>query len=296
MSYKKINAINCQINAFPALPATVTKVMAITANPESSANDLMRAILPDQSMCSAILKISNSAFFGIPREVKTIERALMVLGFDEVRNIVIGKALFAAFPRLNKNFKDSVNLFWQHSFTCGLVAKIIGEKLRYSPSELFIAGLIHDIGKLAMLITFPNEYPLLRELTESVRVSNTSREYADFGISHDRVGMQLAERWLLPRQLTTAIGHHHDPQQAPDHRHFPIFIQVADILSLMYCSPDLYSGEDIIRIFADFLPETRTLWTENNLSWDIDSVGLWFETLDEMYKQDQGILDIFISS
>ncbi len=296
MSTPNKQAIKIQIDAFPALPIIVSKVMTVTADPESGADDLMRAVLPDQSMCSALLKFANSAFFGIPREVSTIERAVMVLGFEEVRNIVIGKTLFAAFPKLNKNFKDSVNLFWQHTFTCGLVAKIIGEELGYSPSELFIAGLIHDIGKLAMLLTFPGDYPLLRGLAEPGKGSSVDDEFRDYGISHDKVGLQLAERWLLPERLTMAIGHHHQPRQAPSHRHLPLFIQVADILSLMYCSPDIYGAQDVMEFFEDFFPEMDALWAENDLTWNIENVGVWFEGLGERYDQDQAILDIFTSS
>jgi len=293
MTTPSIRAINTQVESLPALPAIVTKVMAVTADPESSAKDLMREILPDQSMCSAILKFANSAFFGIPREVSTIERAVMVLGFEEVRNIVIGKALFSAFPKLGKNSRDTVGLFWEHTFTCGLAAKIIAEKLGYSPSELFIAGLIHDIGKLAMLITFPDDYPLLRDLTQPSHDCGIADEIASFDISHESVGRKLAERWLLPQQLVMAIGYHHHPRNAPSHKHLPIFIQVADILSLMYCSPDFYSAEDVMKIFEDFFPETGDLWAENNLSWNIENLGTWFEALEEKYLQDQAILDIF---
>ncbi len=288
--------IETQINSFPALPLIVTKVMAVTADPESSAEDLMKVILPDQSMCSTILKIANSAFFGIPREVSTMERALMVLGFEEVRNIVIGKALFAAFPKLGKEFRETVTLFWQHAFTCGLAAKIMGETLGISPSELFVAGLIHDIGKLAMLTLFGDKYPLLRELTDPGRSDSASEELTEFKISHDRVGLLLANRWLLPGKLTMAIGHHHCPGDAPSHKQFPILIQTADILSLMYCSPDFLGAEDTMKIFEDFLPETRDLWAENDLKWDIINIGTWYNTLAERFEQDQAILDIFTSS
>lgn len=288
--------IETQINSFPALPLIVTKVMAVTADPESSAEDLMEVILPDQSMCATILKIANSAFFGIPREVSTMERALMVLGFEEVRNIVIGKALFGAFPKLGKEFQESVTLFWQHAFTCGLTAKIMGETMSISPSELFVAGLIHDIGKLAMLTLFGDKYPLLRELTEPGRSDSAAEELADFKTSHDRVGLRLANRWLLPEKLTMAIGHHHCPGDAPSLKQFPILIQTADILSLMYCSPEFFGAEDAMKIFEDFLPETRDLWAENDLKWDIGNIGTWYNSLAERFEQDQAILDIFTSS
>lgn len=289
-------AINAQLDAFPALPATVTKVIAITADPDSSANDLMQAILPDQTMCSAILKVANSAFFGVPREVSTIERAVVVLGYEEIRNIVIGKAIFTSFPKMNKESRVAVGLFWEHAFTCGLAAKIIGEHLHVSPSELFIAGLIHDIGKLAMFLAFPNEYPILRELSGPSHYSNTAEEERSFAVCHDRVGLQLAEKWLLPARLTMAIGYHHKPQEAPSCRQYPLIVQTADILALIYGNADILRAEDVMKIFNDFFPETANLWRNHHLPWNIENLGLWFETLKQSRKTCQSILNIFAAS
>ncbi len=118
----------------------------------------IQAILPDRSMCVAILKIANSALYGRSERVNSLETAIMVLGFNEVRNIVLGRSVVTAFGRCKKN-KAAIDQFWDHSFTCGLAAKTIAEHLGLSsPGQFFVGGLIHDIGKLAMLLTFPDEY------------------------------------------------------------------------------------------------------------------------------------------
>ncbi len=291
-----LTSINARIESFPALPAIVTKVMTATANPQCSANDLMQVILPDQAMCATILKVANSAFFGIPREVGTIERAVVVLGYEEIKNIVIGKAIFSSFPKMTKETRHRVGLFWEHTFTCGLAAKIIGEQQHLSPSELFIAGLIHDIGKLAMFLTFPEQYPILQELANHPLFDNIAEERKNFTLSHDQVGLQLAKKWLLPEQLVAAIGYHHAPQDAAAFRQYPLIIQVADILALMYCSPEILRPKDVSKIFADFLPETSTLWQEIGLNWDDENLGLWFEGLKRSRQNDQAILSIFASA
>lgn len=296
MTQQYLTTIKNQMESLPALPATVTAVMAVTADPESSANDLMQVILKDQTMCSTILKVANSAFFGIPRGVSTIERAVVVLGYGEIRNIVIGKALFSSFPKLNKENKNTVNLFWEHAFTCGLAAKIMGDHLHLPASELFIAGLIHDIGKLVMLMAFPNDYPVLQELSNPCNLDNCAEERAKYSITHDKVGLQLAERWLLPEQLCMAIGFHHSPQLAPSFKQYPLIVQIADILSLMYCHSDSMKRDDVEKIFVDFLPETSTLWHENNLTWKTENFGLWFELLQQHRENDQEILSIFSST
>lgn len=291
-----LNTINARIESFPALPAIVSKVMAVTANPESSINELVNVILPDQSMCATILKVANSAFFGIPREVSSIERAIVVLGQEEIKNIIIGKAIFASFPKMTREANHSIGLFWEHTFTCGLAAKIIGEHLQLSPSELFIAGLIHDIGKLAMFITFPDHYPLLQKIASHPLFDTLSLERKNYSISHEQVGLHLAEKWLLPEQLVAAIGYHHAPQDAGNFSKYPHIIHVADILSLMYGSPEPLRAEDISKMFADFLPETGKLWRKAGLDWHDDNLGIWFEGLKRSRQSDQAILSIFTSS
>lgn len=295
MTHPNLTAIDDQVNSLPALPTIVSKVIAVTEDPESSANDLMQTILPDQTMCSTILKVANSAFFGMSQGVSTIERAVVVLGQEEIKNIVIGKAIFSSFPQLSKENRNTVSLFWEHAFTCGLAAKIIGEHLHLPPSELFIAGLIHDIGKLAMLMAFPNEYPILRELSNPCNTNDSSEEHSQFAISHDKVGLQLAKKWLLPEQLVMAIGFHHSPQDAPNYKKYPIIVQVADILSLMYCHSNSMERVDVEKIFADFLPETSTMWQENDLAWKTENFGLWYEMLQQQRENDQEILSSFSS-
>ncbi len=293
MSQSPISAINNQVNALPVLPAIVARVMEVTEDPESSAGDLVQVILPDQAMCSTILKVANSAFFGIPRGVSTIERAVVVLGYEEIKNIVIGKAIFSTFTKLSRQKHHTLSLFWEHAFTCGLAAKIIGNDLHFSPSECFIAGLIHDIGKLAMLMAFPDDYPIMWELSNPCNSDVLSEERAKFGVSHDRVGLQLAERWLLPEQLVAAIGYHHQPQKAPGYKQYPLLVQAADTLSLLYCHSDLMERSDVERIFMDFLPETSTLWRQNNLVWKTENFGLWFDLLQEQRENHQEILGAF---
>ena len=293
MTHPFLAAIDKQIHSLPALPAIVSQVIAVTADPESSAKDLMQVILPDQTMCSTILKVANSAFFGIPRGVSTIDRAVVVLGHEEIKNIVIGKAIFSAFPKLTPESQVAISLFWEHAFTCGLIAKIIGEQLRLPASEMFIAGLIHDIGKLAMLMAFPSEYPILRDISNPCNTHDSSAEQAQFAVSHDQVGLQLAKRWLLPEQLAMAIGYHHCPQDAPSHKKYALIVQMADILSLMYCHSEGMERGDVEKIFVDFLPDTSILWIENGLPWKTENFGLWYEMLQQQREKDQEILAAF---
>lgn len=294
MTSSNLIEITRHVDNFPALPATVNNVLTVTGDPESSADDLMQAILPDQSMCATILKIANSAFFGIPRKVSTIEQAVVILGFEEIKNIVLGKAVFNSFQHLNHS-REAIDLFWEHSFTCGLAAKTIGENIGQSASELFIAGLIHDIGKLAFVMAFPESYNLFNELSEPDHYRNIILEKEQFSTSHDEIGMRILKQWLFPEKLIMATGYHHRPEESPEYRSYPVIIQMADLLSLIYCNPDRLNSSDVTAIFNDFLPEARRLWHDNNLPWSTSELGLWYEQLVEFRTRDQGILDIMKS-
>lgn len=144
-----------------------------------------------------------------------------------------------------------------------------------------------------MLMAFPHEYPILRELSSLSSSYDSAEEYSKFSISHDRVGLQLAKKWLLPEELAMAIGYHHRPQEAPDFKAYPLIVQAADILSLIYCHSDCMKSDDVERIFIDFLPETSTMWKDNNLTWKTENFGLWFDLLQQQRENDQEILSAF---
>jgi len=291
MTPANITFILNQIDSFPSLPATVTRVMEITGNPESSANDLMQAILPDQSMCVAILKTANSAFYGRPRTVASIEEAIVVLGFQEIRNIILTQAIFNSFQKFRNTNKNGIDALWQHSLTCALAARVIAthnDRLRPSASQLYIAGLIHDIGKVLMLIALPNSSNQILELGERLRCSFFPEEVNKFGISHDTVGMRLLNRWLFPEQLCLAVGYHHSPDQAPQEATFPLIIQMADILSQVLQSGEKLDGEEIMKLIHDFAPAVIPLWERYDLRWQVADIDIWQAELKA--KLDDGAL------
>lgn len=282
MTPANITFILNQIDSFPSLPTTVTRVMEITGNPESSANDLMQAILPDQSMCVTILKTANSAFYGRPRTVASIEEAIVVLGFQEIRNIILTQAIFNSFQKFRNANKNGIDALWQHSLTCALAARVIAtrtDRLRPSASQLYIAGLIHDIGKVLMLIALPNSSNQILELGERLRCSFFPEEVNKFGISHDTVGMRLLNRWLFPEQLCLAVGYHHCPDQAPQEATFPLTIQMADILSHILQSGEELDGEEIMKLIHDFAPGVIPLWGQYDLHWQAADIDIWLAEL-----------------
>ena len=285
-------SIEKQIESLPPLPVTVTQVLAVVNNPESTANDLVKAILPDQTMCLAILKIANSVLYGRPKQVSSLEDAVMVLGFNEVQNIVLAKAAVQTMKPALKSRELELKAFWDHSFTCGLAARIIGESINLPSGQFFVAGLFHDIGKLAMLLALGSKYDIDKWLLEFSTSERLAEEKSTFSFSHDQVGSKLLQRWQFPDNLVTALLHHHSPHTAPKLLGYPLVIQLADFLSFMYILPKTPDEQTLKNSLKTYLPDFEAQWLQMDLPWEDITLETWFAWLKVDRDNGSGVLDI----
>lgn len=285
--------IEKKIHTFPSLPATITEIMRVIDNPESSAKDLTQAILPDQSMCVAILKIANSVLYGRPKKVGSLETAIMVLGFDEIQNIVLSKSVVSSFRDVFKNNNAIIADFWDHSFTCGLAAKVIADQLNLSsPGQFFIGGLIHDIGKLAMFLTFPKEYSPEKWLSGFSNAEKLAAEKKYFSITHDEVGSRLLKKWDFPEHLLSALEFHHTPENASKFSGFPTLLQLADALAFLCCNTEEINGEDIQVAVTRLVPDLEKNWLKQKLPWGEIRLETWFNWVQIDREHGSSILSI----
>ncbi len=292
MNDTKPISIEQQIESLPPLPITVANVLAVTNNPESSANDLVKAILPDQAMCIAVLKIANSVLYGRPKKVSSLETAVIVLGFNEVQNIVLAKAAIQAFQPIFKTYKEDLAAFWDHAFTCGLAARIVGEHINLPSGQFFVAGLLHDIGKLAMLLAFGKKYHTSNWLVELNTAARLEEEQQTFAITHDIVGGRLLQRWQFPDNLVTALQYHHSPIKAEKLKGYPLVIQLADFLSHMYILPERPDEQTLKAALATYLPDFQKQWQMMDLPWEDITLEAWFAWLKVDRENGSAILDI----
>ena len=293
MKKTRFDRIKQHIDTFPVLPATVTRLMAVVNDPESSVDDIINTILPDQSLCLTILKIANSALFGRPRKAGSLKTAVIILGFNEVRKIAVTKALINSFGKLPDKQNPFMDRFWSHSFLCGLAAVIIARDLQIDADTAFMAGLIHDAGKLVMLQTFVDDYTLEPWMTTYSSREVLQEELQAYSFTHDAVGGQLLEKWLFPENLVTAVAYHHRPGQAVVEQGFAYIVQLADILSFYCCSQEPPEEIDIVTTTFDALPDIRDGW--RNVGWTLQDEAItgWFHLLAANRHEGHDLMEAF---
>lgn len=281
-----------KIASFPPLPITVSRVLEVTSDPESSANDLMKAILPDQAMCVAILKIANSVIYGRPKKVASLENAIVVLGFNEVRDIVLCKAAVKTFKNLLSGYKQEINAFWDHAFTCGLSARVISDHLNVPSGQFFVTGLLHDIGKLAMLIALGDAYDPGKWFYNFSTNERLDEERSLFKVSHDLIGSRLLERWNFPESVVASLKYHHAPEKAGKLSKYALVIQLADFLAAMCLIEPRLSEAQLKENLELQLPGFIEAWKAQGLPWNEISLESWFNWLRVDRSHGSSILDI----
>ena len=231
----RLRAIQNYISKMPSLSTTVTKVMEICNKPDTSPNDLNRVISLDPVLTGQVLKLVNSAYYSLPNQVTSLTRAIIMVGLNTVKNLALSAAVLQNLGGKQSFQALSMEAFWTHSITVGVTAKRLATA-RGIPvaerEEYFVAGLLHDLGKIPMNNRFPGEYKKALELTKDDRETLYQAESTVFGINHCIVGKMIAEKWKLSNTMMDSLSHHHHPQQAAEEtRLLTLSVALADIYS-----------------------------------------------------------------
>ncbi len=223
------------ISNLPTLPEVATRLMQMVNDPDTSAADVAKVISRDVGITSKVLRMANSAFYGIPRTITTVQNAVVLLGMKVVNSLVLSVSVGEIFPSKDKSIREGRRAFWSHSLSCAVASKLIAQKIKrphlLDPEESFCSGLLHDIGKLVLDHYFTEEFLKAKEMArdKSIPLSETEKEF--FGYSHTDVGDWLTSKWELPRDLRTPIIYHHNPSEAPSSREQSYLIHCANFIS-----------------------------------------------------------------
>lgn len=204
-----------KIKEIPPLPQSVNKIIILTSDPDCSAQKLTNAIEQDASMTAKILKMSNSAYYGFTKKISTISHAIMCLGFKTVKEIAISASSKKYLNMEITGYRMEQGALWEHSLICARIAKLIAKEAKVKDSEeVYIAGLLHDIGKI-VLNEYDNElfkYILVKSDIDEIAVNEA--EVQVLGIDHAMLGSIIAEKWNLPENIFIPTRYHHTPSKA----------------------------------------------------------------------------------
>jgi putative nucleotidyltransferase with HDIG domain len=190
----------------PTIPVLLVHILAVVDGERSSVRDLVEVMQRDQALTARVLRLANSSFFGCAREVASLSRAVMLLGFNAVRNLALGVKIW---DTLRSGTTFSVAALWEHSALVATAAKLIAQKTRAAePEAAFTAGLLHDVGRVVLRLRFASTYD---RMTGHAELSLTEQEQAAFGVDHAQAGAWLAEAWQLPEWIGLAAAQHHAP-------------------------------------------------------------------------------------
>jgi putative nucleotidyltransferase with HDIG domain len=215
--------------ALPTLPLVASRLLESIADPDAAASEEIGAVIAlDPSLTARTLKLANSDFYGFPRKVGTVDLAVVVLGPDTIRDLVLGASVFQT---LDPTWKTLTGL-WSHSLACGVASRALADRCRYRlEAEAFAAGMLHDIGKVALRQTYPERFEAAVALVREQGISMIEAERGVLGSDHAEVGGWLAERWGLPGDLVEAIACHHRPEQARLNPELTSLVAIADWLA-----------------------------------------------------------------
>ena len=214
----------------PTLPVIVGRILELVDNPKTTAGTLSDLINVDPVMATKVLKVSNSAFFGFPRKISTLNLAIVVLGFSSLKHLCLSVGVMSMWPQENDTGFD-MKAFWVHSISTGVAARLLARKINYEiPGEAFVVGLIHDIGKLLLNVLAEEEYEAVLKESQSGKKGMHEVEQEILGVDHSEVGGWLTEKWNLPPELVQSIAAHHSEDRIKDNQ-LNFIVKVANSLS-----------------------------------------------------------------
>jgi len=228
-----------KLGGLPTLPQVVDKIMSMIDRPETSAEDLGRLIEKDQVLSAKVLQLANSPFYGFPARIASVSHAVIVLGLNVVKGLTLGATVFDMMK------VAGMDQLWRHSLGVAMMAHILANRLGHkNPEELFVAGLLHDLGKVVVSVKLPEIASKIEDAVRERDMYMRDAEQEILGLTHAEVAGWLATAWHLPTVLKEPIMYHHQPMLAKGAPMQTAIVHVADVLvKAMGCGS---SGDEFV--------------------------------------------------
>jgi len=223
------------IRNLPTPPIVFEQIQKVINKPETSVGDIASILSEDPAMSVKVLKLTNSAFYGLQREIDSVKHAVMIIGLEAVKNLVLSASVLNMFKADQSN-KEYHEVFWRHSLSTAFASRIIAKRFQngkvFNPDPAFSSGLLHDIGKMVISCFLPNEFKAIQDKIENDPDANESDvENSILGFAHSQIGKELAANWKLPIRMADAIGFHHNPNDPNDSQDFAYLLSLADYVA-----------------------------------------------------------------
>jgi putative nucleotidyltransferase with HDIG domain len=265
---KVIDQIVARVDTLPTLPDTVHRLIAVVSNPDSTLQQIVDVIRYDQALTAEVLRLCNSAYFGLARSVETLDDAICLLGTVKVFQLVMTAHARGMLSRPQEGYGLPAGALWRHSVGVAITAQHLARKLRINQAGLlFTGGLLHDTGKVVLNEFVAEQYAEILRRVADDKVTFADAEEAVLGFTHPQIGGRLAEAWSLPESIRLCIAHHHDPEALPTPDPLVDAVHLADSVCLML---GIGTGDDGLAYRASPACMTRHGLTES----DLESVGI----------------------
>jgi putative nucleotidyltransferase with HDIG domain len=221
------------VNDLPSLPQVVLRVMKLTEDPNSTAQDINQELAQDQGLTARVLKLANSAFYGFPRRISSVTDATILLGFKTIRSIVLAASVNEILAQEMEGYALEYGELWKHSQCSAMTARLIAKRVKYSSLDVaYTAALLHDIGKVVLNNSMKESYHEVLDMVLSNHITFLQAEDSILGFNHAVVGAKIAEKWNLPLELVEAIAYHHDPDRAQVNQKLTAIVHLADAVCI----------------------------------------------------------------
>lgn len=277
---------------FATLPPVASRVLKLLDDDNVDVREIAAVIEADVSLTLKLLRVANSPLYASRNEIDSIHQAIITLGLNRLTNIVLGISIFSRFLLSSqKQAAELMEKFWWHSSCTGMVSKALSRKIGKNFKEIeFIGGLLHEIGKLAMLQIDTAKYSEVVRLVEEEGMLDSEAEKKVFEMSHEEVGAEIARLWRLPADLSNIITFHSEPALAPNSNDLIAVVRLADLFCEIW-GAGFYEGikaldigrEESWGILCDHYPELR----------ELDLEVFTFE-LEEEFKKSAAFLNILV--
>jgi putative nucleotidyltransferase with HDIG domain len=270
-----------RITDLPALPFVVAQSLSLMESDTLSADMLAQTLESDHALTAKILRVANSAFYGLPQEIFTVRDAIIVVGFEAVRSVAISAAAISGLWVHDELF--IAHKFWMHSLGCALFSEAVAKRLRnVKPEAAFTLGILHDVGRIVLIQHLPEKYREVMELMKSKRMYLWKAELEVLGFHHGEIGSRLADRWHLPPVYSEAIRYHHEPEAAEKEG------ALAHLLAL--CDSMSHTAYPVDRLDRFTQPLYRGLWEPLKL--DEATIRSLLNKRDSFHERSRSFIEI----